>query len=109
MQFQDSIKTCISKYATFEGRASRSEFWWWTLFVVLITVAGNIINEKAAALATIATLLPYFAVTSRRLHDIDRSGWWQLIGFLPVVGWLVLIYWCIQPAKGPNNYGEPTH
>ena len=105
MTFGQSIQSCFRKYAEFSGRASRSEFWWWVLFVFLVIIAGNLIGEIPGALVSLGTLLPHFAVTSRRLHDIDRSGWWQLIGFIPLLGWAILVYWCVQDSSGQNAYG----
>ncbi|NVO06221.1 MAG: DUF805 domain-containing protein [Rhodoferax sp.] len=104
MQFQDAIKTCFSKYAAFEGIASRSEFWWWCLFVFLANAAGNTLSQALGGLVAIATLLPSIAVTTRRLHDINRSGWWQLVALVPMVGWLVLLYWCVQDSQQPNRF-----
>jgi uncharacterized membrane protein YhaH (DUF805 family) len=106
VNFGDAIQTCFRKYATFSGRASRPEFWWWALFIIIAIVALSIVNEKLAAAFNVATLLPYFAVTARRLHDTDRSGWWQLVGFIPVIGWIVLVIWLCQPGKQPNTYGD---
>jgi uncharacterized membrane protein YhaH (DUF805 family) len=105
MTFIESIQTCFRKYAEFNGRASRSEFWWWILFIVIISIAAQLIGQPVGALVTLATLLPYLAVTSRRLHDINRSGWWQLIGFIPFIGWLIMVYWCVQPSSGQSKYG----
>jgi uncharacterized membrane protein YhaH (DUF805 family) len=105
MTFVESIQTCFKKYADFSGRASRSEYWWWALFVLLITIVGQVIGDILGGIASLAMLLPYLAVTSRRLHDIGKSGWWQLIGFIPLIGWAVLIYWCVQGPKEPNTYG----
>jgi uncharacterized membrane protein YhaH (DUF805 family) len=105
MTFGESINSCFSKYAEFNGRASKSEFWWWVLFVLLITIGGHIIGEIPGALISLGTFLPYLAVTSRRLHDINRSGWWQLVGFIPLIGWAILIFWCVQDATGQNAYG----
>jgi uncharacterized membrane protein YhaH (DUF805 family) len=105
MTFVESIQTCFKKYADFSGRASRSEYWWWALFVLLITIVGQVIGDILGGIASLAMLLPYLAVTSRRLHDIGKSGWWQLIGFIPLIGWVVLIYWCVQGPKEPNTYG----
>jgi len=104
MTFIQSIQTCFKKYADFKGRASKSEFWWWTLFVILATIAAQVMGDIPAALVSLGTLLPYLAVTSRRLHDIDRSGWWQLIGLIPLIGWAVMIYWCIQDSAEPNRF-----
>lgn len=105
MTFIESIQTCFRKYAEFDGRASRSEFWWWTLFVLLISAGGQAIGDTAAALVGLGTLLPYLAVSARRLHDVNRSGWLQLVGFIPVVGWAIMIYWCAQEPTNPNRYG----
>ena len=104
MTFTESIQTCFSKYADFNGRATRSEFWWWVLFVILATFAANILNDKLGILISIGTLLPYIAVTARRLHDTNRSGWWQLIGIIPVIGWIIMIVWCAQESASRSEY-----
>lgn len=104
MNFGDAIKTCLAKYADFNGRASRSEYWWWFLFVFLATMAAAIVHENAAALVYLATLLPHLAVGCRRLHDIDKSGWLLLIGLIPLVGGIILIYFFVQPPREPNRF-----
>jgi len=105
MTFVESIKTCFSKYADFNGRASRSEFWWWVLFVFLASAAASIVSPMLSGLFSLAVLLPNIAVAARRLHDTDRSGWFQLVVLIPVIGWLLMIYWCVQEAKSPNRFG----
>lgn len=105
MNLGQAIQTCFSKYADFNGRATRSEYWWWTLFVVLASAAASTIGDKVGALFSLATLLPSLAVCARRLHDTDRSGWWQLLMLVPIIGWLVILFWCIQVGKEPNRYG----
>lgn len=104
MTFIESIQTCFKKYAEFGGRASRSEFWWWTLFVVLVSAAGQAIGNTAGMLVGLGTFIPSIAVTARRLHDIDRSGWWQLVGAIPLIGWIIMVYWCVQEPVDPNPY-----
>lgn len=104
MTFTDSIRTCFTKYADFNGRASLSEFWWWALFSIVASVALGIISDKLSGAFTIATLLPYFAVSTRRLHDTNRSGWLQLLGLIPVIGWIVLIVFVAQASREPNQY-----
>lgn len=81
MDFITAIKTCFSKYATFKGRARRSEFWFWYLFTVIVNLIFSWI--PFASLLTLALMLPSLAVTIRRLHDIGRSGWWTLLSFVP--------------------------
>lgn len=104
MNFTEAISTCFRKYGDFSGRAARSEYWWWELFLVLCTLAAALFGEKVSALFSLATLLPSLAVGARRLHDIDKSGWWQLLWFIPVIGWLVLLYWAVQPGRDPNRF-----
>lgn len=104
MTFGESIQTCFSKYADFSGRASRSEYWWWLLFVFLATMAASVVNDKVSALFSIAVMLPGLAVGARRLHDIDKSGWLQLLFLIPVIGWIILIYWAAQEGKEPNRF-----
>lgn len=104
MTFIESVKICFSKYATFSGRATRSEFWWWALFVFVGIVATTVISERLSWAFTIATLIPYFAVAARRLHDTDRSGWTQLVGFVPFVGWALMIYWLAQDSKSTTRF-----
>ncbi len=109
MEFQESIKQCFQKYADFNGRASKSEYWWFFLFCF----AGAMIIEFIAGSLSLAfsliTLLPSLAVGARRLHDINKSGWFQLIWFIPVLGWIFMIYLLIQAGDSETNqYGAPT-
>lgn len=104
MTFGESIQTCFSKYATFSGRASRSEYWWWFLFIFLATAATGIISDKLSAVFSLAVLLPGLAVGVRRLHDIDKSGWFLLICLIPFVGWILLIYWATREGVEPNRF-----
>jgi len=103
MTFTDSIKTCFNKYANFDGTASRSEYWWFMLFLFLASAACNVISETVGVLFSLATIVPSIAVTCRRLHDTDRSGWWQLMWIVPIVGWIVMIVFLVQESR-PNRY-----
>jgi len=96
MTFQESIKVCFEKYADFTGHASRSEYWWFFLFVILVGAAASYVNDATSGIWFIGTLLPSLAAATRRLHDTNRSGWWQLIGLVPVVGWIVMIVFLAQ-------------
>lgn len=106
MTFTESIKVCFSKYVDFNGRAARSEYWWFILFTVLLMCAGDIINHKLGLLLSLATLLPSIAVAVRRLHDTDRSGWWLLLALIPIIGGLVVLYFLILEGKEPNRFGS---
>ena len=108
MTFTESIRTVFSKYADFKGCASRSEFWWWMLFTVIATLCLDIVHSKLSLAFSLGTFLPGIAVTARRLHDTDRSGWLQLIGLIPVLGWIVLIVLCAQEGKSPNRFETPA-
>ena len=104
MKIQESVETCITKqYADFVGTATRSEFWWFILFLVVVQALLGIVSHTIAALFALATLLPYFAVGTRRLRDTDHSPWWWLIGLVPLVGAIVLIVFWAQPGKTPTT------
>jgi len=108
----------LKKYAVFSGRSRRKEYWFFVLFVVIISIVLNIIDGLigvydrsmgAGLLSTIfslAILIPSIAVSVRRLHDIDRTGWWVLIALVPLVGWIVLLVFHVQDSTpGTNRYG----
>lgn len=115
MDFQTAVKTCFSKYVTFEGRAARSEYWWFTLFnvagqlllgVVDMAVLGMTEITPLSSLFALALFLPGISVTVRRLHDKDRSGWWFWIALVPIIGWLLMLYWMVTPGTaGANRFG----
>lgn len=111
---EQAVRTCLEKYVTFSGRAARAELWWWALAVFLASLAVNLVdfvlfgsgNQPLSSLFSLAVLLPNLAVGARRLHDIDRSGWWLLIGLIPVIGVIVLIVFFVQDGTvGPNRHG----
>lgn len=101
MTFEESIKQCFRQYASFQGRASRSEYWWFVLFTLLGGAAASVIHDKLATLFWLAVLLPSLAVSTRRLHDTQRSGWWQLVGLIPLIGMVILLVFMAQ--KGPEQ------
>ena len=98
MNFEDAVKTCFNKYACFEGRACRSEYWYFCLFNsiaglvigIICGVISAIINTPASAalgiIYTLAVLLPSLGVAVRRLHDVGKSGWFLLINLIPYIG-----------------------
>jgi uncharacterized membrane protein YhaH (DUF805 family) len=113
MTFTQAITTGFRKYADFRTRSSRSEYWWWTLFSILVSVAATLIDEVLLGgsaifdtINTIVLFVPGLAVAVRRLHDIERSGWWFLIAFT-IIGIFLLLYWYLQPGTvGTNKYGS---
>jgi uncharacterized membrane protein YhaH (DUF805 family) len=114
MTLTDSISACFSKYATFEGRASRSEYWWWVLFTTLLSFFAAFVDVVTAGdrgfafglLTSLATFVPYMAVAARRLHDVGRSGWWQLLP-LTILGIVPYLYWmCKRGDEGDNRFGS---
>lgn len=104
MTFVESIKVCFTKYADFKGKADKSEFWWWALFNFIAGICLGIIDERLSLAFSVATLIPYIAVSTRRLHDVDKSGWMQLIGLIPIIGWILIIIWLAQDSKPSTRF-----
>jgi uncharacterized membrane protein YhaH (DUF805 family) len=118
MSFVEAISSGFRNYASFSGRSVRSEYWYWCLFAAIVLFVFGTIDRSLypGSLAMgpfsyinmavgLALLLPSLAVSVRRLHDIDRTGWWVLIG-PTVIGTLVLIYWaCLPGTSGSNRFG----
>ena len=114
MTFVEAIQSGFKYYVKFDGRASRSEFWWFVLFYVIVSVVvavvGNMMGDSVGmglrGLVGLAFLLPMLGLEIRRLHDTGRSGWWVLIAFVPLVGIILLIvWWAGAGTPGPNKYG----
>lgn len=131
MSFADAIRTCIGKFATFDGRASRAEFWWFYLFTILVSLVGYVpililtligasANDGAISgiftilsvifwivwiIVLIALYIPFLAVGCRRLHDRGQSGWLQLLLLVPCGGIVLLIFWVLEGTPGDNAYG----
>lgn len=103
--FYESIRKCLTKYAEFNGRASRSEFWWFALFVVLCTSAFTLVSETVGGIFLIAVLLPLLAAGSRRLRDSGESPWWQLFLLVPFGIVIVGTLW-VLPSK--DSLSEPS-
>ena len=131
MNFTDAVANVYRNYVTFSGRARRSEYWWWTLYMLITAIvvgsieynlglgAGVVSSSGGGDLAagyeggplsglwSLAHFLPGLAVSVRRLHDTDRSGWWLLIVLIPLIGIILLIVWfASRGTTGPNRFGE---
>lgn len=124
MSFGDAIKTCFRQYATFTGRATRAEYWWWQLFCVLVTFVASFIilyiilkvaeifpsvagwYAPLMQLVSLALFIPSISVSWRRLHDIGKAGGWYFFGLIPVVGWIFMIIWyCTKSEPFDNRFG----
>ncbi len=115
MGFSEAVKTCFNKYATISGRARRAEFWWWTLFTMIASAVLSFLEVGIglvgvlSGLFSLAVLIPTICVSVRRLHDLDRTGWWYLIILIPLIGFIVLLVFFIsRGTEGPNRFGPDT-
>lgn len=118
MGFTQSVRTVLTKYVVFSGRARRSEYWWFVLFSIIVGIVAGLVDRAlgsspadgtgvVAGLASLALLLPSLAVQVRRLHDTGRSGWWVLLNLLVVIGQIVLLVFYVQDgARGSNRFGD---
>lgn len=123
MGFKEAVRSVLSQYATFSGRARRSEYWYFVLFNILTAIAASIIGciigyiiggtttsitigTAFYYLACLALLIPGLAVSVRRLHDTDHSGWWLLAGLVPVIGGLAILVLTLMDSKPDNQYGR---
>ncbi|RLT38066.1 MAG: DUF805 domain-containing protein [Chloroflexi bacterium] len=113
MTFREAARSGLTKYAVFTGRAGRSEFWYFVLFGALVGVVANVVDNIVgmmlfSSLTNLALLLPNIGISVRRLHDIGKSWKWFLLIFIPILGWIYLIYLYIQPSGGPNEFDTPA-
>ncbi|PTA73174.1 MULTISPECIES: DUF805 domain-containing protein [unclassified Stenotrophomonas] len=113
----------LKRFTQFNGRASRGEFWWFQLFIVIISIPSYILSfiagytgsQSLALVSTglslvtwLAVIVPMIAVTVRRLHDTDRSGWWYLLALVPFAGLAVLVFMLLPGTPGDNRFGSPV-
>ena len=111
MGFGQAISAGFSNYVNFSGRACRSEFWFWFLFIIIADIVAIIIDlalgiQLVSSLFGLVTIIPNIAIAIRRLHDLDRTGWWYLLVFIPLIGWIILLIWYVtKGTDGPNRFG----
>jgi uncharacterized membrane protein YhaH (DUF805 family) len=105
----------LENYANFSGRANRPQYWWFTLTAIIISVVLQVLTNAAsifgliAVIYSLAVLIPSIALAVRRLHDINKSGWWLLITFIPIIGFIILIVWAAtRGTEGENDHGAPS-
>jgi uncharacterized membrane protein YhaH (DUF805 family) len=113
MNFVEAIQSGFRNYVNFSGRAQRSAFWYWVLFAVIAAIVAGMLDNMVfgegegpiGTIVSLALFLPGLSVSVRRLHDIDRTGWWVLLAFT-VIGIIVLIIFnCTKGTPGPNRFG----
>ncbi|SVD31999.1 uncharacterized protein METZ01_LOCUS384853, partial [marine metagenome] len=115
VSFPDAIRLGFQHYFDFRSRSTRAEYWWWVLFVILTQQALNVVNIRIGILFGLAVLIPGLALGTRRLHNINKSGWWLLMwfgiflirfGIFLIAPVIVLIVWHTKPSdEGTNKYG----
>jgi len=115
LTFEEAVRKCLQQnYCCFTGRSSRSEYWWFYLFTLILSLVagfigglfGDTLNSVLTGLVSLGLLLPSMGVMFRRLHDTGHTGWWWLIAFTGI-GALLLLYWFVQPSQPvPNKYGD---
>ena len=118
MGMGEAVKSVFSQYATFSGRARRAEYWWFTLFNVIVSIVISVVELSLSdgsaefggplsLIYSLAVLLPGVAVGVRRLHDVGRSGWWTFILLIPLVGVIMFIYWTTKLGDDGSNFYGP--
>ncbi len=112
MDFVAAVTKALQDYVVFSGRSVRSEYWWFALFNILaltaVSLLGALLHDHGVlyTLGSLALFLPALALAVRRLHDLDRSGWWLLVGFVPIIGTILMLVWfCTRGTTGPNRFG----
>ena len=118
VSFSQAVRMAFDSYCRFQGRSSRSEYWWWVLFVAILSFCIGIIEgilgfsmtavQVTSGILSLVLLLPGLGLSVRRLHDIGKSGWWILLGLIPVVGAIVLIIWFARNSQMQDNQYGPV-
>jgi len=102
----DYFLDALKRYADFTGRARRKEYWMFILIYMIINIVLAVLGlDIISALVALGLLVPSISIAARRLHDTGRSGWWQLIALIPVIGFIILIVFLAQDSHEANDYG----
>ena len=105
MNIVEATKLFFTRYTDFNGRSRRSEYWWSSLSISIIGAIVSVILGDLAFIWSLAILVPSIAVSVRRLHDVGKSGWWYLIGLVPLVGFILLLIWNCTDSTEDNQWG----
>lgn len=112
MTFSDAVRSGFDHYTKFDGRAARPTFWYWVLFAIAVGIAANVLDAglgtgpMLSLLVSLGLFLPGLSVAIRRLHDTGRSGYWVLIGLIPIIGLIMMIVFCAEEGDSESNeYG----
>lgn len=113
MNFSEAIRSAYKNFFNYTGRAGRSEYWYFALFSYIVSFLSFFLFHHNPALKVLSSILisifvslPLWFLLIRRLHDINRSGWWQLLSFIPLIGFIILLFWlCKKGDEKPNRFG----
>ena len=105
VSFIDAVKLAFAHYADFNGRSRRSEYWWFTLFNIIVSGIIGFILPDLAWILSLAVLVPGLALCIRRLHDVGKSGWFYLWMLLPLVGWIIVLIQFCKDSTEDNQWG----
>ena len=101
----EATKLFFTRYADFNGRSRRSEYWWANLSIGILGAIVTAILGEMSGIWSLAILIPSIAICVRRLHDIGKSGWWYLVNFIPLVGQIIFLVWCCKDSTEDNQWG----
>lgn len=105
VSFIEATKLFFTRYADFKGRSRRSEYWWASLATFIVSTVLTAIVPDLVGIWNLVILVPGFAISVRRLHDIGKSGWWVLLNFIPLVGSIIIIIWFCKDSTEDNQWG----
>lgn len=110
MDFAQAVRSGFQNYVKFDGRASRSEYWYWALFSIVATMVAAVMDSVAglgffSGVVSLGLFLPSIAVAFRRFHDMDRTAWWLLLSLTGIGGLIIIVWFCFPGTVGPNRFG----
>ena len=113
VSFSSAVSLGFQRWSDFSGRSTRAEFWWWNVFISVVSVLAQFVDlsigetDAVWRAVSIVFFVPNLAVLVRRLHDVGKSGWALFINLIPIVGWLICLKWLLTGSETDNKYGSP--